>query len=264
LTFALIAFIFLVGFSRVFLGEHGINQVVYGGSVGTFFAIIMHFRVKPYFDQLPQLFGNLKRRIATHTNQPLSWVSFYVLVFFIMTVVPLVVSVTIWSIQKANHHLEPEWVVRIDQFCPVRHGMAAASQFDAVLMQTSIIALASGCLLGGLYELKFHPHTAGDYQWYHTSGLKTFGRILITSLVSLFIILPMSFASVEDEAGVLVTTFVTFLVPMFVGPFLLFAFGRTLFDFLKLSNPVSEHKGTALYDEEQSLTLQKKLLTQDQ
>ena len=54
-----ISFIIFLAFSRVFLGAHSINQVIFGTILGATFAIIGHYRVKPIFLALPESMRNV-------------------------------------------------------------------------------------------------------------------------------------------------------------------------------------------------------------
>ena len=50
-----VIFLILLGFSRVFLGANSYNHVFFGALLGTVFALIGHFNVKPYFLAMPEL-----------------------------------------------------------------------------------------------------------------------------------------------------------------------------------------------------------------
>lgn len=43
-----------MGFSRVYLGVHTYNEVLFGASLGTVLAFIGHYQVKPFFLHLPE------------------------------------------------------------------------------------------------------------------------------------------------------------------------------------------------------------------
>ena len=53
LSAALTLFIIFLGLSRVYLGEHSYNQVVFGTSIGIYFAVTLHYLLKPLIKQYP-------------------------------------------------------------------------------------------------------------------------------------------------------------------------------------------------------------------
>ena len=48
-TAASCVFIIFLGFSRVYLGAHSYNQVIFGFAIGLYFAYAFHFHVKKYY-----------------------------------------------------------------------------------------------------------------------------------------------------------------------------------------------------------------------
>jgi membrane-associated phospholipid phosphatase len=56
-TVALIVFLMFLALSRVFLGEHSYNQVLFGLEIGTLFAFILHFFVKQWVKDYPKKFS---------------------------------------------------------------------------------------------------------------------------------------------------------------------------------------------------------------
>lgn len=42
-TIAMVMFFMLLAMSRVYLGEHSFNEVLFGSTIGITFAIVMHF-----------------------------------------------------------------------------------------------------------------------------------------------------------------------------------------------------------------------------
>ena len=63
-----VTFLIFMGFSRVYLGAHSYNQVLFGTMLGATLALIGHFRVKPVFLSLPELLysdeGGSKYRVT--------------------------------------------------------------------------------------------------------------------------------------------------------------------------------------------------------
>ena len=56
-----IVYLIMIGFSRMYLGAHTLNQVIYGSIWGVALAVICHFKVKPYF-------LNMDRRLYTNSD----------------------------------------------------------------------------------------------------------------------------------------------------------------------------------------------------
>lgn len=54
LTALMFVYFIMMAFSRMYLGAHTLNQVIYGGLWGITLAIVMHFKVKPLFLSLPE------------------------------------------------------------------------------------------------------------------------------------------------------------------------------------------------------------------
>ena len=63
-----VMFLIFMGFSRVYLGAHSYNQVIFGTTLGATCALIGHFKVKPVFLSLPELLysdeGGSKYRVT--------------------------------------------------------------------------------------------------------------------------------------------------------------------------------------------------------
>lgn len=53
LTVAMVLFFIFLAVSRVFLGEHSYNQVLFGSQLGLALAAILHFLVKPLIKKFP-------------------------------------------------------------------------------------------------------------------------------------------------------------------------------------------------------------------
>jgi membrane-associated phospholipid phosphatase len=49
-----LVYIIMMGFSRMYLGAHTLNQVLYGSLWGFTLAIICHYKVKPFFLNMPE------------------------------------------------------------------------------------------------------------------------------------------------------------------------------------------------------------------
>jgi membrane-associated phospholipid phosphatase len=52
ITAALLIFLIFLGISRVYLGAHSYNEVVFGTSLGLVVAFILHFFMKPALKRL--------------------------------------------------------------------------------------------------------------------------------------------------------------------------------------------------------------------
>ena len=53
LTALLLSFLIMLMFSRVYLGEHSINQVIFGTSIGVVLSVSMHYSLKPFLKRMP-------------------------------------------------------------------------------------------------------------------------------------------------------------------------------------------------------------------
>ena len=49
-----VTFLIFMGFARVYLGAHAINQVIFGVLLAVTFALVGHYKVKPLFLDLPE------------------------------------------------------------------------------------------------------------------------------------------------------------------------------------------------------------------
>ena len=49
-----VTFLIFMGFARVYLGAHAINQVIFGVLFAVSFALVGHYKVKPLFLDLPE------------------------------------------------------------------------------------------------------------------------------------------------------------------------------------------------------------------
>lgn len=68
LTVVMALFFIFLAISRVFLGEHSYNQVLFGSQLGIAFAIILHFIVKPRVKKFPSW---IRERYGIHKQRGL-------------------------------------------------------------------------------------------------------------------------------------------------------------------------------------------------
>lgn len=90
LTVGLILFMMFLALSRVYLGEHSYNQVLFGSSLGITLAFIMHFKVKPIVKRLP---------VYLKLSSPTISIG---LISVLTLVVPIIVATTVYHIQLAK------------------------------------------------------------------------------------------------------------------------------------------------------------------
>jgi len=95
LTIAMFLYFIFLALSRVYLGEHSYNQVVYGSTLGLTLAVGLHYTAKIHFKRLPhylrQRFGIMKETGTFAVPNKL-----FTLAGILLVMVPCIVAHAIW------------------------------------------------------------------------------------------------------------------------------------------------------------------------
>ena len=144
-----------MGMSRVYLGAHTLNEVVFGTAIGTTMAAICHSKVKPLFLRLPEM---LYSREEEEKYDISIWT--YTIAFFSTFVIPMgIASLTLFLRYEDNEsalYTSKEWMKRMEN-----SGCKADTIDPAIILHyrhfehSAIIAVATGAIFGQLFEHQF-------------------------------------------------------------------------------------------------------------
>lgn len=99
-TVAMILFFIFLAISRVYLGEHSYNQVLFGSTLGITFAFILHFKIKPILKAVPLMLKSAYGIVMGSFNVPI-WI--FLLVLFATSIIPLLISGGIYWMKIDAH-----------------------------------------------------------------------------------------------------------------------------------------------------------------
>ena len=144
------AFLGLLATSRVYLGAHTLNEVLFGTIVGSTWAAIGHFKVKPFFLGLP---GRLHSNEEEGKYAVDRWT--YLKALFGSLVVPMCVA----TLTLCIRHGEDEFYASGAFLTRLKHSGCRTDDMDPALTfhnmhfeRSAIMALATGALFGQLFE----------------------------------------------------------------------------------------------------------------
>lgn len=138
-----LAFAYSIGYSRMFLGVHSINQVLFGQQLGAWYALSAHYILREPLIALCNDLTNLR-------EQRLMYLLF----------VSLGLLASIYALQILNEAViasfenPAEWTTRISETCPEK--LPSAFQADS-LPYLGNIAMAWGAFVGFLAQARFTP-----------------------------------------------------------------------------------------------------------
>lgn len=135
-------------YSRLFLGVHGINQVVFGSAIGLWVAFTMHYVFRS------KIMGHLNSIISLEDTRYLEWLSFVTafMVFFFASLV-----LYTGSIEESNL---PEWSTRILAKCGSEKLEKAFTNYSILSLGNQVIGFSS--YLGFVYSVKQAPDLASE------------------------------------------------------------------------------------------------------
>eukprot|EP00347_Sterkiella_histriomuscorum_P014189 403361826 len=250
LTATLIIFLMFMALSRVYLGEHSYNQVFYGTQLGVYFAVTLHFIVKPQLKRLPKKLRNSSQITGNKSTFDIN-VILLLLSILLFIVLPIGLAFGIWHYSKDINLNSANWDQRLKVFCEENPFIETASKFNKQFTQSGTIGLAAGAILGQLFEMKFINLNLSYQGWNKTDLFTTVIRTLITGVMYgifgclYFIVNPK--VPIEQIYYILA---VKFFIPTFMSSFLIFAFARLIFYKLKLVNEKAVGRMFEINDEE--------------
>lgn len=238
-----ILFIVLICFSRIFLGVHSINQVLFGAAIGLF---IYYF---------------LFHILCLNTNNPNELISIilsYKYISFFVILLSFVPFFPYWII-NVNAQLKNKWKTIIESQCP---NLPHSKRFEQEsFLCTYLILTIIPCLLGMYFEYSyifdrnyakwarynFDPYNDSDKNLLYKSELKktcwnctdyitSIKRIILIGLIVCFIMIPHFLVSYHDSFGLIIT--IKMLLPMTFLSFFMFSYLKMLCSMLQLTNIV--------------------------
>jgi len=122
-------------------------------------------------------------------------------------------------------------------YCPTMENFYTYALFNKNFVDSGVIGLSSGAILGHLFEMKFVKANLSYSLWNKTSATKTIIRILIPLILFVLFNNPL-FALNPDipESSILLLWAFNSFFPSFLPLFILFAFSRAFFLRLNLIN----------------------------
>lgn len=142
-----ITFGLTIGYSRLFLGMHTMNQIVFGLILGVWIALSWHFIVcdslmKHSHDLVTGACFGLNAN-ESERKAKLMKITMITLLFF---VVLMAVQIVNYFIVNPNIVIDPEWIIEISAKCdPSKLNDAFAKKS---LLQTGLIAIGFGAYYG--------------------------------------------------------------------------------------------------------------------
>jgi len=105
-------FIGLMGFARLYVGAHTMNQIIYGWLLGTWLAFYVHFCLKETI--IKHLFFVVEVKVAEESSLFKSYITKATLI----TIFVYVTQIAAYLIVIETFTPNPEWIQRIYEKCP--------------------------------------------------------------------------------------------------------------------------------------------------
>lgn len=197
-----------IGYSRVFLGVHTWNQLLFGWQLGIWLALTLHFCFKDsLMRNLESLYDQSEKNLLKMT---LRWFSLLAVVVLVE-----VVNFVVLDSQIVN---DPLWAEQITIKCPsenLAHAFEAKSMLD-----NGIIGIGFGAYLGVIYHAKHHPGLLTKRLSHETITRQVLRIFLGIALCLPFLCLMMLKA--EQIANVYVLSLLKTFSPTFISGFIVF------------------------------------------
>jgi len=230
-TCALMIDLIFVCLSRVYLGAHSYDQVIFGTSLGVVLIFILHFFAS---DRLKNFVQELKVPKKGNVSSNVSKVVL-LMTFLVTLVLPLLLSYCLWKYKLAHHVPNEEWNQRIRTSCNMM--ITEETYYDTSFFMSGIICMTSGALFGTFFEIKCVKINLADDTWHQSALWKTALRVAISYSLLLIFGLPLYLMDVKElSKNTLPFTYFCFCLPTFLYLFFLFGISRKLFQSLRLIN----------------------------
>ncbi len=194
-TCAGITFLIFMGFSRVYLGAHTYNQVLFGTLLGAVLALVGHYKVKPLFLAMPEYLYSDEQGSKYGVT-----IKSYFKVVGCFLVFPFLLALTIAVLSPDYHnYIDMNMIKRVlAAGCTLADLTPAHALHLLHFQRAGSIAIVAGSLCGQIFEYRFFVNTGAmnnsAWVWNKTSITKTILRIILTSLMMFFCLAPRAFA----------------------------------------------------------------------
>lgn len=215
---------FLIGFARLYVGVHSIDQIIYGWQLGIWLAYYFNFCLRDFIIHHITYLVVRSHQNKLNTKKYVVWSSVvFIVVFSVQWIDYLIVEDTFVVPQ--------EWIDNLALQCGSRD-QNNTLQYKS-LVYAGLCALAYGAYLGVLV----HKHYYG-IMWRHmfrTNWKKFLLRYLVMGAMALPFGLP--FLLIPWSAPLWVLLIFKTLLPTFAVSFVIFGFSHYFFERFGLINP---------------------------
>ena len=247
-TCAGVVLLIFMGFSRVYLGVHSINQVIFGTLLGITFAFLGHYKVKPLFLSSPEYLysdtGGSKYGVTC-----LSHFKAMIYGYFIPMLIATMILLT--ADDMAFYHTN-EWRYRnINAGCSEDDLKPVNSLHYLHFQRAGVIAICAGAFVGQFFEYRWFINTGimnnSPWLWYKSQTPKILIRLAITSALLIICFAPRLFTGsmatiVSDDyqfSQALLYSIFDITLPCFAASFVAFGLLRFIFHKMKLDNEMA-------------------------
>eukprot|EP00347_Sterkiella_histriomuscorum_P005707 403355575 len=243
---SLVLLIFLVinvGLSRVALGVHSLNQILYGWSYGLWIALFMFKYVRPgvykhirNLEEKPNGQINTLQDSLLQRDDNLNRMSMYaqqhdyfglgmraIIIYFLI----IIFSVVNYHIVRTYFQYPQEWLDVIIQKCG--HGKTTLDEktifTDSAFIKTGLVSAIFGAYFGILYDSHYMGGTPSTIN--NTTMAKGFMRIVIGGIIIIPFVMPYFLINTQFSVGVLYL--VKCQLPFFILMFMVFSWLKSVF-----------------------------------
>lgn len=216
-----ITIILAVGFSRVALGVHSFNQVLYGWSYGTWLAFFLFRYARPILQV------HIRRLLAAHSDMR-KFAGYYAYLAFVIFACISVFQLFNFLVARRDFQLPPPqlWLDNMQAKCGLtfnEHKMFVVPAF----IKMGILAAPFGAYFGMLYDTTCVGPTSERINSKSSLWLVLL-RFFVIAVVVLPLTIPFFFISSANHVWVLYIFKNS--MPFFIAPFVMFAFGKQIFE----------------------------------